>query len=289
VRILITGAAGQLGSSLQKTVPPGLEVTALTHMQLDIASQAQVKRVIESFKPQVVVNTAAFTAVDKAESEKDRAFDVNARGPEILAEAAGLQGARLIHISTDFVFDGLKSQPYQILDARHPLGIYGASKKEGEERVQNALEGSSVIIRTGWVYAAQGRNFVNTILQLLTEQQTLDVIADQVGTPTWAMSLAKFVWAVVDRAEIKGFLHWSDAGVASWYDFAVAIQEEAMSLGLIRKAVCIRPIAAKDYPLPAKRPYYSVLDKEHSMQETGMVPRHWRSNLRLMLEELVHA
>lgn len=289
MKVLITGAAGQLGASLQKTAPPGYQLRAMTHAQLDITRADQLARAFESFQPQVVVNAAAYTAVDKAETEKERAFEVNARGPEILAAAAARQNARLIHISTDFVFDGLKSRPYQPDDVANPLSVYGASKAEGEVRVVKALDGRAVIVRSGWVYAAEGSNFVKTILRLLTGKPSLEVISDQVGTPTWARSLAEFLWAVMDRPQINGVLHWSDAGVASWYDFAVAIQEEALGIGLIGKAIPIRPIATADYPLPAKRPAYSVLDKQLSIQKTGLQPRHWRSNLRMMLKALTHA
>jgi dTDP-4-dehydrorhamnose reductase len=187
------------------------------------------------------------------------------------------------------VFDGLKSRPYRIMDAKHPLGVYGASKAEGEERVQKVLGEAVVIIRTGWVYASEGHNFVNAILRLLREKSSLDVIGDQVGTPTWARSLAECVRAVVDRRDIKGLLHWSDAGVVNWYDFAVAIQEEAMTLGLTGNAIPINPVATEDHPLPAKRPAYSMFDKWECWQQTGMQSCHWRKNLGIKLQELAHA
>ena len=289
MRILITGASGQLGSSLRKTVPPEHEVRALTRAQLDVSREDRVKRAFAEFPPQVVLNAAAYSAVDKAETDKARAFAVNADGPEYLARAARQTGARLIHVSTDFVFDGMQSRPYRVSDARHPLSVYGTSKAQGEERVQAVLGEEAVIIRTGWLYAVEDHNFVKTILRLLAERDALNVIADQVGTPTWAMSLAGLTWVIVKRPEIGGLLHWSDAGVASWYDFAVAIQEEAMNLGLVSKAIPIRPVATEDYPLPAKRPCYSVLEKQDTTAQTGVAPSHWRANLRLMLQALSHA
>ena len=184
MKVLITGAAGQLGRALLKTVPPGHDVHALNRVDLDVSDGQAVHESVGSLRPQVIVNAAAYTAVDKAETERDQAFAVNANGPGFLAEAAQQCGARLIHISTDFVFDGRKSRPYLPADAKNPLGVYGASKAEGEEHVRRVLGDTAVLIRTGWVYAAEGRNFVNTILRLLREKSSLKIIADQVGTPT---------------------------------------------------------------------------------------------------------
>jgi len=289
MRVLITGASGQFGRSLLKTTPSGPEVRALTRAELDITDAVTVYKLVKEFQPHVIVNTAAYTAVDMAETESDRAFVVNADGPEHLAQAALQNNARLIHISTDFVFDGLKSRPYQPDDAVNPLCVYGASKVEGEKRVRAVLGDAGVIVRSGWVYAAERHNFVNTILRLARAKDSLAVIADQVGTPTWGKSLAGLVWALVQRPDIRGIYHWSDAGVASWYDFAVAIQEEAMTLGLLKKSIPIRPITTEEYPLPARRPAYSVLEKHTTVAVTGQHPEHWRMNLRAMLMELVHA
>lgn len=289
MKVLITGAAGQLGCSLLKTAPPEHDLRALKRQDLDITDVRAVRDTVKEFKPGIIINAAAYTAVDKAESERDLAFAVNADGAENLAVAARDSGARLIHISTDFVFDGLKSRPYLPSDPVHPLGVYGASKAEGEKRVQRVAGQSAVIVRTGWVYAAEGHNFAKTILRLLTEKDSLGVIADQVGTPTWAMSLAETVWKVVALPEIMGTHHWSDAGVASWYDFAVAIQEEALALGLLVRSIPIKPLRTEEYPLPAKRPPYSVLDKRSLMTRLGIMPRYWRISFRHMLAELGNA
>ncbi len=289
MKVLITGASGQLGHSLLRAAPSGNELHALTRAELDVSDAAAVRKVVQEFRPEVIVNAAAYTAVDKAETETDRAFAVNAYGPEYLAKAAQQSSARLIHISTDFVFDGLKSRPYRPEDAVNPLGAYGRSKAEGDKRVRAVLGNDAVIVRTGWVYAAEGHNFVNTILRLAREKDSLAVIADQVGTPTWARSLARLVWALVQRSEVKGIFHWSDAGVASWYDFAVAIQEEGVATGLLKKTIPIRPITTEEYPLPARRPAYSVLEKQATVALTGVKPDHWRVNLRAMLKELFNA
>ena len=288
MKVLITGSAGQLGRSLLKTAPADREIKA-TDAELDIRDPAALQKMLRGFKPAAIINAAAYTAVDRAESERDLAFAVNAAGVENLARAARDGGARLIHVSTDFVFDGAKSSPYLPTDPMRPLGVYGASKAEGEKRLRAVSGEAGVIVRTGWLYAGEGNNFVKTILKLLREKDSLGVIADQVGTPTWAGGLAEVLWKIVQDPKIAGTHHWSDAGVASWYDFAVAIQEEALAAGLLSGAIPIRPLATSEYPLPAKRPAYSVLDKHSMMASTGITPVHWRVNLRSMLTELAHA
>ncbi|MDE2107679.1 MAG: dTDP-4-dehydrorhamnose reductase [Gammaproteobacteria bacterium] len=288
VKVLITGSAGQLGRSLLKTAPADMEIKA-TDVEPDIRDPAALQKTLRSFKPAVIVNAAAYTVVDRAESERDLAFAVNAAGVENLARAARDCGARLIHVSTDFVFDGTKSSPYLPTDPMRPLNVYGESKAEGEKRLRAVLGDKGVIVRSGWLYAAAGNNFVKTILRLLREKDSLGVIADQVGTPTWAGGLAEVLWKIVRDPRIAGTHHWSDAGVASWYDFAVAIQEEALAAGLLSRTIPIRPLATSEYPLPAKRPAYSVLDKRSMLAAIGMPPEHWRVNLRKMLKELAHA
>lgn len=285
MRVLITGANGQLGSALLKTAPAAAEIRAAGR-ELDICASAALQNAVQAFKPALIVNTAAYTAVDRAESERERAFAVNATGVENLARTARAGGARLIHVSTDFVFDGHKSSPYLPQDEMRPLGVYGASKAEGEKRLRAVLGDAAVIARTGWLYAAKGQNFVNTMLRLMREKDSLGVIADQVGTPTWAGSLAKVIWKIAEEPKIAGTHHWSDAGVASWYDFAVAIQEEALAAGLLSRAILIRPLATSEYPLPARRPAYSVLDKHSMTTATGAIPVHWRVSLRRMLMEI---
>ncbi|MGA9853979.1 MAG: dTDP-4-dehydrorhamnose reductase [Gammaproteobacteria bacterium] len=288
MKVLITGAAGQLGTSLLKTAPGDSKIQA-TDTELDIRDPAALRKAVHAFRPDVIVNAAAYTAVDKAERERELAFAINANGTENLAQVALECGARLIHISTDFVFDGKKSSPYLPADEMHPLGVYGASKAQGEIRLRALMGDAAVILRTGWLYAAAGHNFVKTMLPLMAEKDNLKVISDQVGTPTWAVSLAKLIWKVTQNPAIKGTYHWSDAGVASWYDFAVAIQEEAIALGLLKKSIPIQPITTDEYPLPARRPAYSVLEKQATIRATGKTPDHWRVNLRTMLKELTRA
>lgn len=286
MNILLTGAGGQLGWELQRTKPPEMALTALSSADLDITDPKKIATALATHTPDVIINAAAYTAVDKAESDEERAFLVNGEGPGYLAQAAHDGGIRLIHISTDFIFDGQKSSPYLPNDPPNPLSVYGRSKLLGEERIL-AINGgqNTTIIRTAWVYSSHGHNFVKTMLRLLQERESLSIIADQIGTPTWAHDLALAVWSALTRG-ITGTHHWTDAGVASWYDFAVAIMEEALTVGLINTRPMIRPIATADYPLPAKRPPYSVLDKTSLSTAIDWQPSHWRVALRQMLSEL---
>ncbi len=283
-KVLVVGAGGQLGQELQRTVPPDVVCVPMTRAQLDIADASVVAKCLAAVTPQVVVNAAAYTAVDKAESEPEAAHRANAEGPRMLAQACAQQGVRLIHISTDFVFDGTSSQPYRPETPTAPLGEYGRSKRDGELAVQSA-QPEALILRTGWVYSSFGNNFVKTMLRLMGERDELAVVTDQVGTPTWAHGLAAAVWAAAARPQLRGIYHWSDAGVCSWYDFAVAICEEALTLGLLSRAVKIRPIPAAEYPTPAQRPAYSVLDKTNSWRDFVIEGVHWRQQLRAMLAD----
>ena len=282
---MVVGAGGQLGQELQRTAPPEIKCAPMTRAQLDIADAAAVAKSLASVAPQLVVNAAAYTAVDKAESEPAAAACGNADAPGVLALACAERGIRLIHISTDFVFDGHASTPYTPEAATAPLGEYGRSKLAGEVAVQSAHQ-DALILRTGWVYSSYGNNFVKTMLRLMGERDELAVVADQVGTPTWARGLAEAVWAAAARIQLNGIYHWSDAGVCSWYDFAVAINEEALNLGLLSKPVNVRPISGAEYPTPAQRPAYSVLDKTNSWRDFALEGVHWRRQLRAMLVDL---
>lgn len=283
-KVLVVGAGGQLGQELQRTSGTDIECLPMTRAQLDIADLAVVAQCLDAVAPQLVINAAAYTAVDKAESEVDAAQRGNVAGPLALAQACAQQGVRLIHISTDFVFDGSASQPYKPDAATAPLGEYGRSKRAGELAVQSVLP-QALILRTGWVYSRYGSNFVKTMLRLMSQRDELAVVADQIGTPTWAHGLAEAVWASAARPQLSGIYHWSDAGVCSWYDFAVAICEEALALGLLAKPVKICPITTAEYPTQAPRPAYSVLDKTDSWRDFALAGVPWRQQLRAMLED----
>ncbi|WOX07310.1 dTDP-4-dehydrorhamnose reductase [Microbulbifer pacificus] len=284
MKILITGKCGQLGQQLQQQAPADVSLIAHGRDTLDIANKEQVFTVLKQEQPDAVINAAAYTAVDKAESDVDLAYAINARGPENLALACRELGIRLIHVSTDYVFDGKQFYPYQPGDRRNPLGVYGESKARGEEAIEAILP-EAIIVRTAWVYDRTGRNFVNTMLRLMSERDQLGVVTDQIGTPTWAGNLAKCLFALAQNADAKGIYHCTDAGTASWYDFAIAIFDEGRAAGLISpdKHVRINPIATSDYPTAAIRPSYSVLDKTRLTKEVGVELSHWRRVLRMVL------
>lgn len=286
MKTLITGANGQLGWELQRTRPDNWEVIALSRTDLDITDSAAVAAVFQKYQPDLVINTAAYTAVDKAEAEKDAAYEVNAVGAAHIAKAAENSQARLIQISTDFVFNGSKSRPYLPAEKTNPISVYGASKLQGEQAVSAETMGRALILRTGWVYSSHGSNFVKTMLKLMAERDGINIVADQVGTPTWARDLAKTIYRFANIRDMHGIYHWTDAGVASWYDFAIAIQEEAHQLGILQSLIPIIPIRTEDYPTAAKRPPYSVLDKTITWQTLRYTAAHWRVSLRQMLMEV---
>ena len=278
-RILITGADGQVGSALVKSAPEGYVAVAANRKALDITDERSVLDWVIENKPAGIINAAAYTAVDLAEKESAAAFSVNADGPRHLALAAAQMDIPLVHISTDFVFDGHQSAPYKTTDPTSPVSVYGESKAKGEAFITDLCSAQSSIIRTSWVYAPGHGNFVSTMLRLMSEKDKLNVVSDQIGTPTHAFPLAEACWQALQLRSF-GIFHWSDAGVASWYDFAVAIQEEAILSGLIANSIPIHPVTTADFPTPAVRPSYSVLDKTDTWGRLGLEPRHWRMSLR---------
>ena len=288
MRVVITGCNGQLGSELQELAPPSYQLIAVDIEQLDITNSQDVDAFLRSSRAQLVINAAAYTAVDKAENDQALAYSVNEDGAANLARTAKALNARFIQISTDFVFNGEQSSPYKPQDKPDPLSVYGASKLAGEQR---ALEEhpEALIIRTAWVYSRHCNNFVKTMLGLMSEREQLNIVADQLGTPSWAAGLAKVIWRFAELQSAQGIYHWTDAGVASWYDFAVAIQEDALSMGLLQRPCSILPINSEAYPTPAKRPPYGVLDKSSCWQATQLEPQHWRASLRAMLQQLHQA
>jgi dTDP-4-dehydrorhamnose reductase len=288
-KVLVTGANGQVGRALLKTAPPDMTALPLTRAELDIGDSQAVLKCVQSHQPDLIINTAAYTAVDRAESEPQLAERGNSSGPRYLAVAAAAVGARLLHISTDFVFDGTGSRPYATDAPTNPLSVYGRTKLAGEQVVRQMLPDRSVVVRTAWVYAAEGANFVRTMLRVMAAKGSVRVVADQVGSPTAADSLATALWAIAARPELNGIYHWTDLGVASWYDFAVAIAEEAALLGLLPRGIRVEAIATEEYPTPAKRPAYSVLDKRSLQAQLTLQAQHWRSNLRSVLKEIANA
>jgi len=285
MKILLTGANGQLGWELQRAKPEDCELTALSRDQLDITDLKLVTHSINSLKPDWIINAAAYTAVDKAESDFEGAYAINAEGAANLATATRAVGARLLHVSTDFIFDGNHHRPYLPEAEPRPLGVYGASKLAGEQKVREILDNDTFILRTAWVYSSHGNNFVKTMLRLMGERDALGVVEDQIGTPSWAAEIAKAIYLSIEH-NLRGVYHWTDTGAASWYDFSVAIYELGKEIGLLNNSVLINPIPTEDYPTPVVRPPYSVLNKDSLRAAIGYTGQHWRNALRQMLMEL---
>lgn len=290
MRALITGSGGQVGHELVRSAPPGAEVRALSRAELDISDKVAVQGAVQEFAPTVIINAAAYTAVDRAETERELAWKVNALAPRLLAEAAAVRTqCRLIHISTDYVFNGESPRPYRIDDDPGPVNEYGRSKLEGERAVLQALGSRAAVVRSSWVYSAHDRNFLHTMLRLMRESRAVRVVADQIGTPTSATSLATALWAFALRPGLSGLHHWTDAGVASWYDFAVAIADEGTMAGLVPAGIEVTPITTEDYPTPARRPVCSLLDKRQTIAALGTRPEHWVRVLRKTLRSMHQA
>jgi len=286
VKAVVTGAGGQLATAWSAAAPPGWTVTSLTRTELDIGEAAAVDSVIGALAPDLVLNAAAYTAVDRAESESDLAFRINCDGASHVARACARLDARLIQVSTDFVFDGRSSRPYRPDDAPNPLNVYGASKLAGERAVAEAAP-EALIVRTAWVYGPGGANFLATMLRLMATRPEIGVVADQIGAPTSTATLARALWGLAGKQASGvipgGVWHFTDAGVASWYDFARAIAEDAVAAGLIDHAPPVKPIATSDYPTPARRPPFSLLDNSAAYGLLGAPAPHWRVALRRVL------
>ncbi len=292
--LVLTGASGQLGKTIQQlwasaAIANSFDLHAFDREQLDITDYNAIENSLSAMTVSVIINAAAYTAVDAAEenaASKALAFGVNAQGPENLALWARSNNTRLLHISTDFVFDGTGSSPYKTDDATRPLGIYGASKLAGEQVVTGVLPRSSIVVRTSWLYSQYRNNFVKTMLRLMSQRQSLNVVGDQIGAATSTRSLTQLLFNIVAREQAHGLYHWSDKGALSWYDFAVAIQQEGLAAGLLENSIPITAIASDQYPTAAARPAYSVLDCSRAEQDFACAVAPWREQLGLVIQAL---
>jgi dTDP-4-dehydrorhamnose reductase len=294
VRILVTGVAGQVGGALMRVLGPVGTLLPADRATLDLSRPAELGLRLDQLQPDVIVNPAAYTAVDSAEDERDLAFTVNGASPGVIATWAAEHRVPLIHCSTDYVFDGSGTRPWQEDDPARPLSVYGASKLAGEEAVRNA-GGSHLIIRTSWVYAARGRNFLRTIARLAIEREELRVVADQHGAPTSAACIADAISRIFARepdlpdafARVKGRLHVAATSETSWHGFAVAIVDGLRRRGIAVKAGSIVPIGTADYPVKAPRPKNSRLDLSRLASTFGVTTGTWQAVLDRELDELV--
>ena len=288
--ILVTGASGQLGQTLvrlwEQSPIPQFQFSALPRAQLDISKPDLAAAVLSELQPTVIVNAAAYTQVDKAESDPDAAYLINEAGTATLARWAAHSGAQLLHISTDFVFDGSNTSPYLPDDQTKPLGVYGASKLAGEKALLAASNDNAAIIRTSWLYSEYGSNFVKTMLRLMAERDALSVVDDQIGSPTSTHSLARLIFAMIQKRDYRGIYHWNDGGSISWFEFAQQIKGQALQAGLLKKTIPITPIATSEYPTPALRPAYSVLDRSRALDEFECPALDWKQQLADVIAEL---
>ena len=286
--VLITGAAGQLGTELcLRSKARAHDIVAVNHNELDVTNESSINALVAQVKPAVIINAAAYTAVDRAETDSATAFAVNRDGPLYLARACAKADIPLLHISTDYVFDGKKSVPYLETDIPNPQGVYGQSKLEGEIAVASALD-KYITLRTAWVFSATGHNFVRTILRLAKERDELSVVADQTGAPTWAGDIAEVLLEIVNRihqgkAVTWGLYHYTGSPATTWHAFAVAICEQAFALDMLEKKPIIKPISTSEYPTPASRPQNSVLACAHIQKELRIPQADWRIGLKQIL------
>ncbi|TAM45921.1 MAG: dTDP-4-dehydrorhamnose reductase [Gammaproteobacteria bacterium] len=303
-RILLTGKNGQVGWELQRTLATLGNVIALDRQGMDLASPDSIRNAIRNARPNIIVNAAAYTAVDKAESDHSLAMAVNGDAPGIIAEEAKRLGAGVVHYSTDYVFDGAKAKPYIETDVPHPINVYGKTKLAGERAIQ-AVGVPHLILRTSWVYGARGRNFLLTILRLAAERDELKIVNDQIGAPTWSRMIAestlqilvqlsdRFTSHAMPLADISGIYHLTAGGQTSWYGFAKAAFEIPFGVGintmhaLDRPTPKLIPIPTSEYPLPASRPAYSIMSCDKLHRVFGLTMQGWESGLRLCMENFL--
>jgi len=290
IKILLTGKDGQLGKALADKIPANFNIIALGRQQLDLSNEEACRQAVMEHRPDWVLNAGAYTAVDKAESEPELAMAVNAGAPRAFSQALSEIGGRLLQVSTDFVFNGSQGHPYHCDQPVDPINVYGATKAEGERLVQETLATTKYcILRTSWVYGPVGNNFCVTMLRLhrqkSAQNETLRVVADQIGCPTSTLNLAKACWSVINH-EASGIHHFCDAGAASWYDFAIAIGDAGAAAGIINQSAKVVPITTSEYPTPAKRPGYSLLDCTTTKKALELDTNQWRKELSVVMEKI---
>jgi dTDP-4-dehydrorhamnose reductase len=300
--ILITGATGQVGEALTRTLSPFARLICPTHEEMDLANPAAIRQLMREVRPRWIVNAAAYTAVDKAESEPSVAFTLNATAPSVLAEEAAAIGAPLIHFSTDYVFDGTKSAPYVESDLTGPLNTYGCTKLAGEAAISGSTD-AYFIFRTSWVYGVTGHNFLRSILRLARQRETLSIVNDQHGGPTWSFELARMTAHMIQHVEqlaigstvqqaavpLSGIYHASGSGETTWFGFASAAVAHLRALEPNTRLATILPIPTTQYPTPARRPLNSLLDCSKLQQAFGWTMPDWRQSLAQVFAESAHS
>jgi len=283
MKIVLSGANGQLGKALKELNPDKFDLVACSRKNLDICNFQESRKLVREIKPDLIINAAAYTAVENAEEENQKAYSVNADGVQNLAIIAKEENIQLIHISTDYVFDGKNDRPYKESDQTNPLNVYGKSKLEGEQLASEILEKNLLILRTAWLYSYDGSSFLKTISRLLLEKENISVVDDQYGTPTRAKSLAQAIYHSIDYG-LKGIYHFTDLGNTTWFGFASAIRDTLIKRNSSIKIGQIRPVSSKDYPSKILRPKYTVLDKGKIRKHIKKDHIHWVEALEMEIE-----
>ena len=289
--LLLTGRDGQLGTVFSQQwqgceLSGRYELVEVGRRELDIADSLEVKEFLADLRPTYILNTAAYTRVDEAESDQESAYRVNDNAVGLLADWCKDNLCRLLHISTDFVFDGDATSPYSEDSETVPLNVYGASKLAGEVQVTSCLPSSGIVVRTSWLYSEHGQNFVKTMLRLMSERRDVRVVRDQIGSPTSAHTLSRYIAQLIAADSAAGIHHFTDGGELSWFEFAVAIREIGVELGLIPDRATVTPVTAAEYPTAARRPLYSVLERTPKGPPDCGVKHSWRAELRSVLERI---
>ena len=297
MKVLLTGSQGQLGFSIKELTPKGIQLFSLNKNQFDLSKINTIKKNLENIKPDFIINCGAYTNVDMAEDEKEKVMNINANSVKEMALYLKKYGGNLIQISTDYVFDGLNSTSYKVNDKVSPLNQYGVSKAKAEEFIQKILgdTNQAVIIRTSWLMGTTGKNFLLTMLKLHQTRKELNVVSDQISCPTSTKTLAEACWKVI-KLKMEGnlyninfmpILHWSDNGIASWYDVAVAIGEISAKNGLVNSPAFVNPIKSENYPTKAKRPNFSLLDCTSSKKFLNLKGEYWRNSLEISIKSIL--
>ena len=287
MRVLVFGQDGQLGKTLKDLQPKEMKVFYSGRSDLDLSNQKKLEAYLNSLKPQIVLNASAYTSVDGAETEIDLAHTINCEAPATMAKYVKSENAKILHISTDYVFDGCKRTAYLPDDEKNPKSEYGKSKLAGETALLKYAQKNSMIIRTSWLFSEYGSNFVKTMLDLMSKRTEISVVSDQTGSPTYARALAEAVWLILTGNRFKpGIYHWTNSGKTTWFDFANLIKKLGARKGLISRPAAILPVSSQDFKTKAVRPVFSVLDSQSLIELIDHQPSNWEASLEEMLERL---
>ena len=287
MKVVVFGTSGQLARSLRDFEAPEINSSFLSRADCDLSDPEMIREALAREKPEIIINAAAYTNVDQAEQESEVATQINATAPRIMAQWAAHHSTNLIHISTDFVFNGMARSPYKPEDETAPICCYGRSKRKGEIDVIEIAPKATMIIRTSWLYSEYGTNFVKTMLRLMQERDDLSIVNDQRGSPTYAASLARIIMQIIIKNRFKpGIYHWTDGADVTWYEFAREVQKGALEIGLLERAIPLNKISAEQYSAPARRPNYSVLDTTTMRELLNTDNDDWQLNLRLALSRI---